>query len=94
MGSTTYSHLVNLEVLEAQAMLEGGSEMHLEAGSSFQLVCRVATSSPPPAYVFWYKGDAMVNYDFSSRSFLKNSTTMIILTIWSVIHKEQSINCK
>ena len=67
MGSITTSHLVDLEVLEPQAELDGGSEMHLEEGSSFQLVCRVVTTIPPPAYVFWYKEDTMVNYDYSQR---------------------------
>ena len=35
--------------------------------SSIELVCRVASSTPPPAYVFWFKQDKMVNYDHSER---------------------------
>jgi hypothetical protein len=32
-----------------------------------QLMCRVASALPPPAFVFWYKEDIMVNYDYSNR---------------------------
>ena len=32
-----------------------------------RLICRVVTTVPPPAYVFWYKEKAMVNYDYSDR---------------------------
>ena len=67
MGSLTTRHLVHLEVLEAQAQLDGGTERHLEEGSSILLVCRVHTSIPPPAYVFWYKENQMVNYDHTDR---------------------------
>ena len=70
MGSLTTRHLVNLEVLEAEAELDGGAERHLEEGSSILLVCRVHTSIPPPAYVFWYKENQMVNYDYTNRYYI------------------------
>ena len=67
MGSMTTSHLVEVEVQEPWAELEGGAERHLEEGSTILLLCRVATAPPPPAFVFWYKEDVMVNYDYTNR---------------------------
>ena len=68
MGSMTTNHLVWVWVEEPRAELEGGAERHLEEGSSIRLLCRVNTALPPPAFVFWYKEDTMVNYDYTGRS--------------------------
>ncbi|CAL4191904.1 unnamed protein product, partial [Meganyctiphanes norvegica] len=56
--------LSQLTVIEAIAEITGGSEVrYVQVGSPVQLVCTITDLIEPPAYVFWYHGDRMVNYD-------------------------------
>ncbi|XP_018024919.1 netrin receptor unc-5, partial [Hyalella azteca] len=37
--------------------------MHVDSGSTINLTCVIAHSPEPPAYIFWYHDDQVVNYD-------------------------------
>lgn len=41
----------------------GAPDLHIKAGSSLRLVCRLKGSTEIPAFLFWYRGTSMVNYD-------------------------------
>lgn len=41
----------------------GAPDLHIKAGSSLRLVCRLQGSTETPAFLFWYRGTSMVNYD-------------------------------
>ncbi|XP_019764460.1 zwei Ig domain protein zig-8 isoform X2 [Dendroctonus ponderosae] len=57
------SIFVQLNVVEARADIEGPSEKYLKPGSGLRLQCTVLQSTEPPAYVFWYHNNRMINYD-------------------------------
>ncbi|KAK7067480.1 hypothetical protein SK128_002889, partial [Halocaridina rubra] len=59
-----------LSVVEAQAVIQGGEEVHVHTGVKLKLHCRVELATEPPQYIFWYHNDTMVNYAYS-RPFLK-----------------------
>ncbi|XP_066139234.1 limbic system-associated membrane protein-like isoform X1 [Euwallacea fornicatus] len=57
------SIFIQLNVVEAKAVIEGPSEKYLKPGSGLRLQCTVLQSTEPPAYVFWYHNNKMINYD-------------------------------
>jgi len=46
-----------------EAFILADEEYHIDTGSSLSLVCIIEKATRPPAYVFWYHNDRMVNYD-------------------------------
>lgn len=48
---------------EAVAEIQGAPDLFLRAGSSLRLVCTLRHSTEPPAFVFWYHEQRMINYD-------------------------------
>ena len=44
------------------AVISGSVERHVKAGSRLSLACNVERSSGPPAYVYWYRNGAVINY--------------------------------
>ncbi|XP_060534017.1 lachesin-like [Cylas formicarius] len=57
------SILVELKVTKAQAEIQGAPELYIRAGSLLKLVCTLKHSTEPPAFVFWYHEQRMINYD-------------------------------
>ncbi|CAH1127757.1 unnamed protein product [Ceutorhynchus assimilis] len=57
------SIFIQLNVVEARADIQGPSEKFLKPGSGLRLQCTVLQSTEPPAYVFWYHNNRMINYD-------------------------------
>lgn len=57
------SHQVELKVETPEAFILADEEYHIDTGSSLSLVCIIEKATEPPAYVFWYHNDRMVNYD-------------------------------
>ncbi|XP_063598630.1 uncharacterized protein LOC134775102 [Penaeus indicus] len=55
--------MVSLQVVVAHAEIHGGPERYIHSGSSLMLVCLLKGATEPPVYVFWYRGDRMINYD-------------------------------
>ncbi|KAL1513624.1 hypothetical protein ABEB36_003013 [Hypothenemus hampei] len=55
--------VVELKVTKAQAELQGAPELYIRAGSLLRLVCTLKHSTEPPAFVFWYHEQRMINYD-------------------------------
>lgn len=50
-------------VSEARAEIVGGPDKFVKSGSSLRLTCLLKKSTEPPAYVFWYHENRMINYD-------------------------------
>jgi hypothetical protein len=48
---------------EALAEIQGAPDLYMRAGSSLRLVCTLRHSTEPPAFVFWYHEQRMINYD-------------------------------
>ena len=48
---------------EAEAVVRGPQEVHIEEGSQLALECTVLDATTPPIYIFWYHNGTMVNYD-------------------------------
>ncbi|GAB0094636.1 Zwei Ig domain protein zig-8 [Sergentomyia squamirostris] len=61
------SHFVNLQVVVPEAFILGNGELHVDMGSTINLVCIIEKSPQPPQYVYWQKNDRMINYDDSRR---------------------------
>lgn len=51
-----------LKVTQAEAVVNGPSEVHIEEGSKLALECQVKHAVAPPVYIFWYHNSTMVNY--------------------------------
>ncbi|XP_066949411.1 lachesin-like [Macrobrachium rosenbergii] len=51
-----------LSVTQAEAVVKGPSEVHIEEGSHLALECQVVNAPVPPVYIFWYHNNTMVNY--------------------------------
>ena len=43
-------------------MIIGSEDLYIHEGSPVRLQCRVEDSAGPPAYIYWYKGDQVINY--------------------------------
>ncbi|XP_042880051.1 lachesin-like [Penaeus japonicus] len=62
---TTYppvTFFFTLKVLQAEAVINGPREVHIEEGSKLALECHVRSAVSPPVYIFWYHNSTMVNY--------------------------------
>ncbi|GLV39768.1 defective proboscis extension response 13 [Carabus blaptoides fortunei] len=57
------SLFVELQLVEAHADIVGGPDKIVKSGSSLRLTCVLRRSTEPPAYVFWYHGARMINFD-------------------------------
>ncbi|XP_063701036.1 hemicentin-2-like [Culicoides brevitarsis] len=68
------SHFVNLQVVVPEAFILGSGELHVDMGSTINLVCIIEKSPTPPQYVFWQRNDRMINYD-ETRSDISIETT-------------------
>nr|XP_045612636.1 lachesin-like [Procambarus clarkii]XP_045612637.1 lachesin-like [Procambarus clarkii]XP_045612638.1 lachesin-like [Procambarus clarkii] len=56
------SYFFTLVVSQAEAVISGPSEVHIEEGSHLSLECHVQNAPVPPVYIFWYHNSTMVNY--------------------------------
>ncbi|KAG4071792.1 hypothetical protein HA402_011946 [Bradysia odoriphaga] len=68
------SHFVNLQVVVPEAFILGSGELHVDMGSTINLVCIIEKSPTPPQYVYWQKNDRMINYDDSRRDISIDTT--------------------
>ncbi|XP_076259793.1 lachesin-like [Rhynchophorus ferrugineus] len=57
------SIVVELKVTKAQAEIQGAPDLYIRSGSMLRLVCTLKHSTEPPAFVFWYHEQRMINYD-------------------------------
>ncbi|KAB7499739.1 Neural cell adhesion molecule 2 [Armadillidium nasatum] len=60
-----YGHVVNLFVVVPEAIISGAPELHVQSGSTINLVCLVKDSITPPNFLFWFHNSEMINYDQS-----------------------------
>jgi len=51
-----------LKVLESRAHIVGSHDLYMKEASQVELSCRIEDSPGPPAYIYWYKGDKVINY--------------------------------
>uniref|UniRef100_A0A1I8QCP5 Ig-like domain-containing protein n=1 Tax=Stomoxys calcitrans TaxID=35570 RepID=A0A1I8QCP5_STOCA len=68
------SHFVNLQVVVPEAFILGSGELHVDMGSTINLVCIIEKSPTPPQYVFWQKNERLINY-YDSRRDISIETT-------------------
>ncbi|XP_034102089.1 hemicentin-2, partial [Drosophila albomicans] len=68
------SHFVNLQVVVPEAFILGSGELHVDMGSTINLVCIIEKSPTPPQYVYWQKNDRLINY-YDSRRDISIETT-------------------
>ncbi len=47
---------------DSRARIHESPDLHLEKGSRLSLSCSVSDPSAPPSYVYWYRGDTVLNY--------------------------------
>ncbi|XP_066958474.1 neurotrimin-like isoform X1 [Macrobrachium rosenbergii] len=66
------SFLTFLKIQKAYSIVQGPKERVVAAGSDLQLVCIFKNFTAPPAYVFWYQDEKMVNYDSSRGIFVSS----------------------
>jgi len=51
-----------LDILESRANILGSKDLYMKEGSEVELSCKVVDSPRPPAYIYWYKGEEVINY--------------------------------
>ncbi|XP_055376713.1 protein amalgam-like isoform X2 [Condylostylus longicornis] len=59
------SYFVRLNVVVPTATILGSPDIHVDKGSTINLTCTVKYSPEPPAYIFWYHHEEVINYDSS-----------------------------
>ncbi|XP_055677705.1 protein sidekick-like isoform X2 [Lutzomyia longipalpis] len=59
------SYFVYLSVVVPTATILGAPDIHVEKGSTINLTCSIKYSADPPAYIFWFHHDEVINYDSS-----------------------------
>ncbi|KAK8721167.1 hypothetical protein OTU49_012901, partial [Cherax quadricarinatus] len=83
------SLMVMLHVVEAHAEIVGGPERYIHHGSSLMLVCLLKSATEPPVYVFWYRGERMINYDKEQGVTVDNSRKSSKLYVSSVSRRDE-----
>ncbi|XP_076039600.1 uncharacterized protein LOC143024617 isoform X2 [Oratosquilla oratoria] len=61
----TIGFMVNLHVIVPSARVLGKPERYLDMGSTINLTCIITYSPEPPAYIFWYFNNKVLQYDES-----------------------------
>ncbi|XP_076624931.1 protein amalgam isoform X1 [Colletes latitarsis] len=56
------SQAFNLSVVVSKAEISGNSELYIKSGSDINLTCIVLQTPEPPSFIYWYKGDHVINY--------------------------------
>ncbi|XP_014483389.1 PREDICTED: T-lymphocyte activation antigen CD86-like [Dinoponera quadriceps] len=56
------SQAFNLSVVVSKAKINGNSELYIKSGSDINLTCVVLQTPEPPSFIYWYKGDNVINY--------------------------------
>ena len=49
-------------ISESRANILGSKDLDMKEGSEVELSCKVVDSPRPPAYIYWYKGEEVINY--------------------------------
>ncbi|XP_071538411.1 transmembrane and immunoglobulin domain-containing protein 1-like [Panulirus ornatus] len=69
-----------LKVTQAEAVVSGPSEVHIEEGSKLALECHVRHAVEPPIYIFWFHNSTMVNYGPQQVVRHQNFTSSLVVT--------------
>ncbi|XP_054009615.1 uncharacterized protein LOC128892957 isoform X1 [Hylaeus anthracinus] len=56
------SQAFNLSVVVSKAKIDGNAELYIKSGSDINLTCIVLQTPVPPSFIYWYKGDHVINY--------------------------------
>jgi len=85
VGTTPHiNRFIHLTVVEPTTTILGGTEIHINIGSTINLTCLVKHSPDPPAHVFWTHNQQTVNYD-SARGGISVLTEKGALTLSSLL---------
>ncbi|XP_063991216.1 hemicentin-2-like isoform X2 [Diachasmimorpha longicaudata] len=63
--SGTYECQVSTEPKISQAYklsVVGNAELYIKSGSDINLTCTVLQTPEPPSFIYWYRGDHVINY--------------------------------
>ncbi|XP_066957806.1 opioid-binding protein/cell adhesion molecule homolog isoform X2 [Macrobrachium rosenbergii] len=89
------ARVINLNVVEPQAVIPPGPELYVDHGSPLNITCLIPDSPEPPENIFWYHRDKMVSYDGSRQGVTittdKGSVTTSILFIPDVTAHDSGI---
>ncbi|KAK4010497.1 zwei Ig domain protein zig-8 [Daphnia magna] len=94
-GTPRVSHYIHLSVVEPTTVILGGSEMHIDIGSTINLTCLIQHTPEPPDYVFWTHNQQTVNYD-SKRGGIsvmveRGATTLSSLLIQKAARRDSGV---
>ena len=48
--------------------IAGNPDIFVRSGAPINLTCLISSSPEPPAFVFWYHNNRMINYDYNSNA--------------------------
>uniref|UniRef100_A0A8D8WYU6 Limbic system-associated membrane protein n=1 Tax=Cacopsylla melanoneura TaxID=428564 RepID=A0A8D8WYU6_9HEMI len=75
------SVFLQLQVVEATAVIQGAPDIHVKNGSTLHLVCSLLNSTEPPVFIFWYHGPRMINYDKDPNISVRSDASGSVLVI-------------
>ncbi|XP_028982414.1 uncharacterized protein LOC107044964, partial [Diachasma alloeum] len=56
------SQAYKLSVVVSKAEISGNMELYIKSGSDINLTCTVLQTPEPPSFIYWYRGDHVINY--------------------------------
>ncbi|CRK99597.1 CLUMA_CG012909, isoform A [Clunio marinus] len=56
------SQAYRLNVVVSKAKILGNQELFVKSGSDINLTCVASQISNPPSFIYWYKGERVINY--------------------------------
>ncbi|XP_063991219.1 T-lymphocyte activation antigen CD86-like isoform X4 [Diachasmimorpha longicaudata] len=56
------SQAYKLSVVVSKAEISGNAELYIKSGSDINLTCTVLQTPEPPSFIYWYRGDHVINY--------------------------------
>ncbi|XP_037780724.1 uncharacterized protein LOC119577110 [Penaeus monodon] len=66
---------------DAYSQVEGPGERVVAAGSGLRLVCVIKGATEPPAYIFWFQNERMVNFDANRGVNVTSERDRSVLTV-------------
>ena len=77
---------------ESRAKILGSHDLYMKEGSEVELSCKVVDSPGPPAYIYWYKGEEVINYstkkgiEVSFSNVENNAISTLLIKVCLIIH--------
>uniref|UniRef100_A0A6G1S6W5 Ig-like domain-containing protein n=1 Tax=Aceria tosichella TaxID=561515 RepID=A0A6G1S6W5_9ACAR len=78
-GDSPQLQSYQLNIVEPQVDILGAPDLAIRVGAPINLTCVISQSADEPQFVFWYRDERMINYDFAS----DESRAKIVLSKWN-----------